>query len=260
MFSRSLVTTGAVAALGLFFVIPESRAQWASTMPEPTCLTGGKGDRACGYNCLSAYGVVRCAQTPSGVCHHGSDIIACWDPPALVRSVAAGRPVPRPSCVTAAGKTACGYHCVTGSDQVQCAETPWGACAAGQGTVACWDPPAAVLASFRGAASIPQGTCSTTYGQVTCGYKCVAIGGKVACSQSPEGICRSEGEQATCFDPPPESRGAVYDPAGARSCMENGANARTCGHHCLATHDRLACAPTERGVCLESRGEITCKG
>lgn len=38
------------------------------------------GMTACGYNCVSGYGVVRCAQTPQGVCRAETGKVTCWDP------------------------------------------------------------------------------------------------------------------------------------------------------------------------------------
>lgn len=243
---------------------PPAFGQAALSVPPPQCVTSGSGEKACGYHCVNAYGAVRCAQTPAGICAHGSDILACWDPPGLVTAVGnalatRGVRIARPTCVTSSGKTACGYHCVSGFDQVQCAETPWGTCRKGEGTLACWDPPAAVVASFRDGARIPEPTCSSSSGKLACGYQCAATDGKVECTQTPEGICRAEQNKVTCLDPPPESRGVVYDPASARSCIETGSSPRLCGHHCVATSTRLACAATERGVCLESKGELACR-
>lgn len=267
---RSPLLFVAAASLGLNALAllamgtTHAQAQGGAVGPAPQCLVGGNGDRACGYGCISAYGAVRCAQTPQGVCTHGSDVLACWDPPALVRVVGdavqkrTGRAVPKPTCVTAGGKTACGYQCLTGFDQVQCAQTPWGTCKAGDGSIACWDPPAAVLASFRDAARIPDPICSTAFGQIACGYQCAATGGKIACAQTPEGTCRAEQDKATCWDPPLESRGVLFDPATARACMEN-ATAKSCGYHCVASSNRLVCASTEQGVCLESKGELACR-
>src|SRR5690349_3520715 len=66
--------------------------------PEPQCLHS-EGKTACGYNCKASDSQVRCAQTPQGICTVGSGIVACWDPPPLVKT-ALGRQAPRPTCVT----------------------------------------------------------------------------------------------------------------------------------------------------------------
>ena len=38
------------------------------------------GNIACGYNCVAQYGVVKCAQTPEGVCKAEYGKVTCWDP------------------------------------------------------------------------------------------------------------------------------------------------------------------------------------
>src|SRR5262245_39275451 len=39
------------------------------------------GKTVCGYDCTSAYGEVKCAKTPLGVCHAAYGSLVCWDPP-----------------------------------------------------------------------------------------------------------------------------------------------------------------------------------
>ena len=39
-------------------------------------------------------------------------------------------------CLTSEGKTACGFHCVSGEGQVRCAQTPEGVCSVASGVVA----------------------------------------------------------------------------------------------------------------------------
>jgi hypothetical protein len=90
-----------------WLTLHDVRAQDSGT-PDPQCLHS-YGKTACGYGCKASDRQVRCAQTPQGVCSAGSGILACWDPPPLVRSIL-GRSAPRPSCVTSSGQTACGYH------------------------------------------------------------------------------------------------------------------------------------------------------
>jgi len=51
-------------------------------------------------------------------------------------------------CLTSGGKTACGFHCVSGEGQVRCAQTPTGVCSVSSGVVACWDPPAVLRRAF----------------------------------------------------------------------------------------------------------------
>lgn len=256
--------------LGAFFVLVTlpGRSQADSRAPlPPECIVSGSGERVCGYGCISAYGGARCAETPLGTCSSSSDTLTCWDPPPLVRVVAdakaaLGVVVPRASCVTTGGKTACGYHCISGSDQVQCAQTPWGVCKAGDGSLACWDPPAAVLASFAAAPSqpSPRPKCISVSGSIACGYDCAASSSNLACSQTPNGVCHVENDRATCWDAPVDARGVAFSGASTLACMSTlSPGGRVCGYACLASGTRVACASDPQGHCAESRGEIRCR-
>ncbi len=90
------------------------------------------GQIACGYHCESGYGIVKCANTPQGVCHAAYGQVKCWDPE--VKTDAPSQ------CMASYGQIACGYHCESGYGMVKCAETPQGICRASGGTVTCWDP------------------------------------------------------------------------------------------------------------------------
>src|SRR6478609_11627788 len=133
------------------------------------CLTSSD-QTACGFHCVSGEGEVRCAQTPDGVCSTASGIIACWDPPSILRRIFGDR-LPRATCVTNYGQTACGYGCESNSDRVSCAQTPFGKCVASDGKVACWDPPAAVMLARR--LRTPVAQCIASFGRIACGYQCV---------------------------------------------------------------------------------------
>jgi hypothetical protein len=49
-----------------------------SALPEASCLASD-GRIACGYRCVAAYGQVRCAQTPDGLCRAESGRVTCFD-------------------------------------------------------------------------------------------------------------------------------------------------------------------------------------
>ena len=38
------------------------------------------GQIACGYHCESGYGMVKCAETPQGICRASGGTVTCWDP------------------------------------------------------------------------------------------------------------------------------------------------------------------------------------
>jgi hypothetical protein len=235
-----------------WLTLHDVRAQDSGT-PDPQCLHS-YGKTACGYGCKASDRQVRCAQTPQGVCSAGSGILACWDPPPLVRSIL-GRSAPRPSCVTSSGQTACGYHCITNYDQVQCAQTPFGACRANEGKVACWDPPAAVLASHR--SSTPKAVCEIGFGKVNCGYHCVANHGVVRCAETPDGTCRAERDTVFCWDPPLDATGAVWSAASELACIHAGTD-RSCGFRCLAIPNQGRCGASRADSCRVKEENIVC--
>lgn len=223
--------------------------------PEPQCVFS-EGKTACGYACRISDHQLRCAQTPQGVCSVGSGIVACWDPPPLVKTLL-GRRAPRPTCVTSYGQTACGYDCIANYDQVQCAQTPFGACKANEGKVACWDPPAAVLASSRW--STPPASCETGFGQVGCGYNCIADHGVVRCSETPDGTCRSERGTVYCWDPPFEATAPAFNAASELACIQAGGD-RSCGYGCLAIPGQGRCGSSRSDSCHVKEQKIVCLG
>lgn len=99
-------------------------------MPRATC-TAAYGDIACGYGCVAAYGVVRCAATPTGHCEAAYGKVTCID--------GGGRRGPQATCKSAYGQTACGYDCVAAYGEVRCASSPSGRCVAEYGRITCSD-------------------------------------------------------------------------------------------------------------------------
>lgn len=172
----------------------------------PQCLTGFD-KTACGFQCLAAHGKVLCARTPEGVCDDSSDTVTCWDPPEGVRVHFRGQ-VPRPSCLSRAGKTVCGYHCQAHDNDVACAETPDGICSSSSYGITCWDPPTSAYCDDP--IRLPRPKCVLHQGQTACGYQCEARGGQVRCAETPGGRCTVEHGEIFCVDPPPSSMcGAV---------------------------------------------------
>lgn len=218
------------------------------------CLTSS-GKTACGFHCVSGEGQVRCSQTPEGVCSVTSGVVACWDPPAVLRRVY-GERVPTASCVTTYGQTACGYSCEMNSDRALCAQTPFGECQASDSRVVCWDPPAAVILT-RGART-PAATCLASSGKIACGYHCSAYDGAVRCAQTPDGTCSVQQGKVVCWDPPLDSLGAVFDPAAELACMD-AVDGRACGYRCLATSLHSACGAGRGDSCRSEPEGVVCK-
>ena len=89
------------------------------------------GKTACGFDCKAAFGEIKCADTPNGVCHSAYGKLVCWDPPRWVRGHQKAR------CEAAYGDIACGYGCVSAYGKIKCASSPGGACKAAYGDITC---------------------------------------------------------------------------------------------------------------------------
>lgn len=100
-----------------------------------------------------------------------------------------------PQCVSAYGRTACGFSCVAAYGVVRCADTSAGRCEAAYGKVECWDPAPWVFSRYR---RVPQAQCISAYGEIACGYGCEAAYGEVACAGSPGGQCVAAYGEVTC--------------------------------------------------------------
>lgn len=105
--------------------------------PEPMCLSAF-GETACGFHCVAAFGVVRCADWPYGACLAAfGDVVCGPDAPRGWRAWLLDGPIPQASCLADFGRIACGWGCVAAFGQVACAQRPWGTCAAAFGEVTC---------------------------------------------------------------------------------------------------------------------------
>lgn len=113
---------------------PSGPGNW----PVMSCQ-GFERTRVCGYNCVSAYSQIRCAQTPFGACMGAYNQVVCNDPSPAVLRVTNYSPL-RMQCRAANNRIACGYDCRDGYGEVACAATPWGRCVAERGHVTCFDP------------------------------------------------------------------------------------------------------------------------
>ncbi len=103
---------------------------------QATCQSA-YGQTACGYNCVAAYGTIKCSQVPEGSCAAAYGQVTCFDPPRRHRGRFDGV---RSECKSAYGMTACGYSCVAAYGVVRCAQSPQGTCVAQYGQVTCFDP------------------------------------------------------------------------------------------------------------------------
>lgn len=237
--------------VGVGFLIVASSAGDASAAE---CLTTS-GKTACGFHCEASDGEVRCAQTPDGVCSVSSGVVACWDPPAILRRVF-GERVPKPSCVTTDGQTACGYACETNNEHALCAQTPFGECRASDGKIVCWDPPAVVVLTRR--ERTPPVACISSVGKIACGYHCMSYDGNLRCSQTPEGTCSVEQGHLVCWDPPLETYQVAFEAAAELACIDS-SEGRSCGYRCIATSTHSACGSNRGDSCRSEPDHISCK-
>ena len=130
---------------------------YGASTPQAECHSES-GQIACGYHCVVASGILRCATTPAGVCGHEGGIAVCFDPPTGVQC-AGGKKLVRPSCLHAQGQIACGYACVEVHGHLRCANTPQGKCSTEGELPVCFDPP------VRGGQSAESDVCFGLLGE-----------------------------------------------------------------------------------------------
>jgi hypothetical protein len=137
-------TAAALLAIPFVLSLPAQPARAEAPAPEPPapepasrCLSAF-GETACGWDCVAAFGQVRCADWPYGACFAAFGDVVCG--PAAPRGwrlwVASGDLRPA-ECLAAFGRIACGWGCVAAFGDVRCAALPWGTCAAAFGEVTC---------------------------------------------------------------------------------------------------------------------------
>lgn len=181
--------------IGWLIAITACLAAAPARADEPSCKSA-YGQTACGFECVAAYGEVKCARTRFGVCHAAYGKVACWDPPRFLVRRRAVRPGDA-RCVAGYGTIGCGFNCVSAYGVVKCSRTPQGRCLAAYSKVVCGDPPRRMFRRGRPR----QLECKAGYGDVACGYGCVAAYGQVKCSRTPAGRCQASGGSVVCWDP-----------------------------------------------------------
>lgn len=232
-------------------------AAWLVAAPSdataPTCRSID-GHVACGYQCKSDGQRLRCAQTPQGSCQLIDGQAVCFDAPPHIVRIYGGSP-PTPECKAIDGQVACGYRCATQPGKVRCARTPAGICTGRSGKVVCFDPPAEVYAVYG--QETPRTECKGYGEDVACGYNCTVGPGRVACSRTPMGVCKSDSLRLSCFDPPAGllcSQGKSLPPLQCQSSD----NQPVCGYNCTKAFSKSACAATPKGVCKVFDSEVVC--
>lgn len=160
-----------------------------------------------------------------------------------------------PQCVTSNGARVCGFSCLDNGATAQCAQTPEGVCAKNSSVVTCFDPPLWLKPLSLGA--LPKPACVSEGGNLACGYDCKREGGRVACAQTPKGLCQASYGALTCFDPPPEAYAVLQGDLPAPKCVAQEGRV-ACGYGCVASNGLIACARTPFGVCDENGGAPRC--
>ena len=166
---------------------------------------------------------------------------------------------PTPSCVRLGDRLACGFHCTSNLNQVACAQTPEGLCAATPSQVTCWDPPPDVRFVMRSRDDLPQPSCITSINGAACGYFCERTGDRVACAATPMGACATRFGVLRCWDPAPEVRWEMEarGELTAASC-ERTLDKVACGYACVSTLKNVKCAQTPWGQCTRSFDAVAC--
>ncbi len=163
--------------------------------------------------------------------------------------------VPPSSCLSAHGKTACGYLCRASATDVNCASTPYGTCGIFEGMVRCFDPPLVAIHHPPDEGLRPE--CKAVRGEVACGFNCLVAKGKVACAQTPYGVCREHYGELRCWDPP----AAAIHEFGAdvpRPACFTASTALACGYDCKVSRSEVQCAHSPRGRCVKEDLRIQC--
>ena len=111
--------------------------------------------------------------------------------------------VPESECLSANGRTACGYACRSTGRDAKCAQTPFGLCTVLQGEVHCFDPPAVVIHHPPRSTETPM--CRQSGASVACGYNCNVTEGRVTCARTPYGVCSMQNGRQVCWDPSEET-------------------------------------------------------
>ena len=241
-----LTTLVSVMTLALLTAAPVDAAG-------PTCRAID-GHVACGYQCKSDGQRVRCAQTPQGTCQVIDGQAVCFDPPTFIVRLY-GDALPPPECKTIDGQVACGYQCAVQAGKVKCARTPAGTCGTRSGEIVCFDPPPQVYAVYGKAT--PRAECKGYDQDVACGYKCTQGAGQVACNATPLGVCKSDGLQLKCFDPPAQTLCAWGKALPPLQCMMSDGHP-VCGYGCTKSYAKAACAATPKGLCKVFDTEVHC--
>jgi hypothetical protein len=165
-------------------------------------------------------------------------------------------PPPAAECHTSGMNVACGFHCRAELDEVKCAQTPEGFCTRLERRLVCWDPPDEVR--FHGMAGRGQPACKSKYRDVACGYECVTSPNRIACAQTPFGVCATRFDRVACWDPSPAvlHHFSVKELSGA-SCLQTD-TMFACGWKCLRSFQEVSCAQTPRGTCRKVEGRLFC--
>ncbi len=160
-----------------------------------------------------------------------------------------------PECHQSGGDVACGYYCRAELDEVQCAKTPQGICTRLERSLVCWDPPDEVR--LHSPTSKP--VCKAKPDDVQCGYSCLTSQTRIACAQTPWGVCGMRHDEVECWDPSPaviHTFAPTNELTGAKCVTTD--RGIVCGWDCKTSYRETKCAQTPKGTCTVNRGKLTC--
>ncbi|WNG43773.1 hypothetical protein F0U60_06435 [Archangium minus] len=163
--------------------------------------------------------------------------------------------IPPVSCLSANGKTACGYSCRASADDVRCASTPYGTCGMFHGKVSCFDPSPAAIHHPPDEGLRPE--CEGIGNEAACGFNCLVTRGKVVCAKTPYGVCREHFGELKCWDPPESSIHELGAELPRPTCL-TASTAIACGYDCKNSRTEVKCAATPRGRCEKDDFRLEC--
>jgi len=230
----------------------------AYAQPQQATCTSAFGRTVCGYNCVAAYGQIKCASTPWGACHSAYGKVVCGPNTPMIPGV----DMPKASCKAAYGQIACGYNCVAAYGQVRCATDPWGACTSAYGKVTCTADNQQLGLWLQRGVTVPDAQCLSAYGTSACGWGCVQGQGTVACSPNPWGTCAVARGEVQCSNPAATPvQHAHFDHAPVQPVQAECKSAygkTACGYHCAAAYGQVKCSSNPNGACKAAYGSIEC--
>jgi hypothetical protein len=107
---------------------------------------------------------------------------------------------------------------------------------------------------------LPESTCKTAYGDLECGWGCVARHGQLECADWPGGRCKAAYGRVECGPSAPAGGWGGGDPEiefPPAQCIAH-AGKIVCGWDCKTQFTEAKCASWPGGACVRHRDTVVC--